>query len=164
MSGVSDLIAGYGAFVATILAFVQMQEWRTKRKIISINYTQYYSGSDSALLITISNRGDRPIQMDFIGICAFQRRGVRFWLWDDVSAKSLSKMKRRDPLIGEGVIDGEAINPGQMVYGVANIAEFRSLSTPPSSYEVVRNIRYGLILEHSMSDKPLRRLFKIDFG
>jgi hypothetical protein len=160
----SDLIASYGALLATILAFIQLQEWRNKRKILSINYTQYYSDGDSDVLVTISNRSDRPTHIDFVGICAYERRRIKFWIWDDVSAKSLAKMKQRDPLLGEGVIDGETINPGQMIYGVANIAEFTDLSRFPRHDRREQKVRYGVILEHSMADKPLTRLFKLDFG
>lgn len=74
-----NVLAIYGAFVATIVALIKFQQHRATRKIFQIRCSDEFQIADGYVTLTITNLSNREVDIDFAGVGFGYRAWLRPW-------------------------------------------------------------------------------------
>ena len=154
----TDLIGVYGAIVATLVALIQIAEWQRKRRFLHIQCIECLHDDASILLISISNRGERPTTLDYVAVGWFDRSWRTPWRIDEYSSMSLKKLDDRDKMTGMGSLDGITLSPGDLVHAVVSKREVLAMAVRNEWQPKSKMIGQCILIEHSQSDSPVYRI------
>jgi hypothetical protein len=100
--GAGDWIAIYGALLATILAFIQVNQWRKSQELIAVRLQDEFDFSDANRInLTLTNVSQIPLYIDFVGIGLSFRPWLMPWKFKHgvicgLTLTAESPVKRRD--------------------------------------------------------------------
>ena len=148
-----DVIAAYGAVLATVLAVVQLAQWRQSRRFLSVKYIEFFENQDSCIEAVISNRGQHPVHLDFVAAGYSIRWMRKPWARDCLNLRSMSRIDayREDGAILKEVVDGEVLEPGALLRVGMRKSDFEQMNRdgcPPNGF----SLRPCIWIEHSQSD------------
>jgi hypothetical protein len=145
----SDLIALYGAGLATALAVFQYKQWRKSEDplVVTISSEFRLPGHMEAV---ITNTQQSDVYIDFVGIGYRYRRWIEPWR---SSFDELPSMKACEDgcLSGRGA--GGLLKPGHMMEVYFEASDFRKLDKPLSRKGFSR--RLCIWIDHSRADRTL---------
>jgi hypothetical protein len=157
----SDLTAGYGAVLATVLAALQVIQWKQSRRFVTLKHNEFYNNEDSMIEAIISNRGPSNVTLDFVAFGSSGRYIRSFWRREALNLCSILEIAEygEDGATLGMAIDGRILKPGELV----------RIGVQRSRLEGMRRIGHlkGVFLlrscfwiEHSQSDVEICHLIR----
>ena len=149
----ANLVAGYGALVATVVAMVQFSDWRKKRNFIDVKITVCSDGDAGLAIETrITNRGAFPVFIENAAACRYERPWYSPWLKRPTAFTPMQKLVDVIDSRTDGFIDGTLLAPGDTVYGLTEREVFINLMDFPSYTKIPRVTGDCVLIDHSQSN------------
>jgi hypothetical protein len=109
----SDILSLYGAALATLLAIVQVHQWRKNREIFAVQiYDEFYQGWESDIELTVTNLTDKVIEVRTIWFGVGYRPWFKPWKRTHSGAFGMSSVN--DDGVGNQLYL-EKVPPGQII-------------------------------------------------
>ncbi len=156
------IIAGYAALLSSVLGFLQIADWRKKRKFIALSSRLLFHQDDWHWEITISNRGNYPVSLHYVAFGYYTRQFPKFW-HRHAALRSIRSLIREgewgDTYLEGEIIDGTILNPGETINGIIPSSvktDAENMSQPWEKGEK----QFCVWIEHSQGDDP--QIHKLD--
>ena len=148
---VGDIIAVYGALLASVLAFVQLKQWRASERLFSIVYFGNVNHpSRSSVEVYLTNLSSHPIDIDFIGLGWGYRRWFAPWKLEMHEISGLREI-RNNSRTRKGV--SRTIMPGEKLEGYLERGDIAELKESMSFTNGLDG-GFRLYIEHSLNNRP----------
>ncbi len=160
MTAVENLVALYGAILATILAYIQYRRWHKSTEIISASPIGEFGKVGDHLELAISNKGTIRIFVSFVGIGFCYRPWFRPWVRRSFEISGMRLVE--DDFITDKQACDEWMQPGQTFEACFDSRAFTTVEKPPLSKGFLRQL--VLWIDHSGSDQPYIKKLVAKYG
>jgi len=148
-----DVIAIYGAVLATVLAVVQYRQWKIAQEILSFKIYEKPLTFPAPIDATITNITSHIVYLEFVGIGYSYRS---YWSPWRVSFLGINSMKVAEDGFASGKGAEGALEPGKTLEVYFEEKDFQKLERPTRHHGV--NIRLCAWIDHSRSDQTFRKV------
>lgn len=158
---VSDLIAAYGALLATGLGVIQFLQWRKSKQFLAAQILQIHYGDHVEIELSLSNRGQFPVTLIFVAFGITGSDWRTFWRRDPLSIVSMSGIEQwtEDGTVKGERIDGHVLQPGETIKAVTTKEVFERIQTA-YSVDIFYRLKPSVWIEHSQSDHPICKVIR----
>ena len=152
----SELVAAYGAILATALGIIQFTQWRQSRRFIALSYKECSHSEFSQIELIIANRGSHDVSLDYVACGAAGRYWKNIWRKDSLALLSMLKIAEysEEGAIKNGTADVDVLAPGGLIRVCAKKEVFSRQIEQSRKLPMVF-VRPCVWIEHSQSDKPI---------
>ncbi|HEX8622205.1 MAG TPA: hypothetical protein VF718_09545 [Allosphingosinicella sp.] len=151
----SDIIALYGALLASLLAVIQYRQWQAAEMPLVVTVNKDFAGPPEHMEAMITNVQQSDVYLDFVGI------GYRYRPWRAPwkrAFEAIHSMKACE----NGYLSGKGaegiVRPGSFMEVYFTREDFNSLQRP--SARTGFGTRLCLWVDHSRSDQPLCKVIQ----
>jgi hypothetical protein len=146
----ADVVAMYGAVLATIIAIIQWRQWLKSRQTLVIIANREFSEIPKHLSVTITNNEHVNVNVEYVGV----GYGYRAWLtpWSRRHHESISmKAVEGDHPTGKGA--GGLLKPGELMETYSDGEDFALFARP--GLQLGFGARVCVWVDHSKADKSV---------
>ncbi len=165
--GLGDWLGIYGAALATCLAAIQFVQWRQSRQFLSVSFIHIFDKGEEFIELSIANRGNNPVQLDFVaaGYCArYFKRPFSITCLNLRSMDPARDIDRRE-LKYPNSFDGKILSPGDLVRANISKTEVLALNDTHQNDGIFGISGYFakrpcVWVEHSQSNQEICKVIK----
>ena len=152
---VGDGLAIYGAVLATIIAIVQIVDWRSKRRPFSVTALPELE-RDEAIELEITCKTEHPTEVTFVGIGYTYQPWKKPWIREAAEVVELKKIS--DGKLSDHGVFRAKLKPGATLECHIRRDDWRHIDLTGTSYSGF-GFRHSLYIEHTLNEYPYVRLF-----
>ena len=145
-----DIIALYGAILATAVAVVQYRQWQKSEEPLVVTVNKDFAGPPEHMEAVITNTQQSDVYVDFVGV------GYRYRPWRSPWRHTFEEIHSMK-LCEEGCLSGKGaeglIKPGSFMEVYFERHDFRSLECPVARIGFAA--RLCVWVDHSRADRTL---------